>query len=242
MEMDCLDHEAKCHMHRNVGNYLPIDMTPYRRRPLSLKLSLLFHNALSSKYMWFKKRISNEYELTVVLRLWMDEQPPMWMAAANILNKQSRTADKGWSSSLEVGRGADHSPRYVTFHKVYDLQWSFGTKQTIAKGRKEITWKTLLRWEDDINPLNTELNAIFHLLALVEAHHILHVTRERVNYKQTHTDLTHYLFTPCSRVLLEKLTVSQLVKKFPAFYGTRRFITASTCPYYLSLSWAISPR
>jgi hypothetical protein len=28
--------------------------------------------------------------------------------AANILNKQSRTADKGWSSSLEVGRGAKY--------------------------------------------------------------------------------------------------------------------------------------
>jgi hypothetical protein len=26
--------------------------------------------------------------------------------AANTLNKQSRTADKGWSSSLGVGRGA----------------------------------------------------------------------------------------------------------------------------------------
>jgi hypothetical protein len=29
--------------------------------------------------------------------------------AANILNKQSRTADKGWSSSLGVGRGAKNS-------------------------------------------------------------------------------------------------------------------------------------
>jgi hypothetical protein len=36
--------------------------------------------------------------------------------------------------------------------------------------------------------------------------------------------------------LLEKLTVSQLVKKFPAFYGTRRFITALTTPHHLSLS------
>jgi hypothetical protein len=39
--------------------------------------------------------------------------------------------------------------------------------------------------------------------------------------------------TPWSRVLPEKLTGHQLVKKFPAFYGTRRFITAFTtaCPY-----------
>jgi len=33
------------------------------------------------------------------------------------------------------------------------------------------------------------------------------------------------LLTPWSRVLLEKLTGFQLVKKFPAFYGTRRFVT-----------------
>ena len=43
-----------------------------------------------------------------------------------------------------------------------------------------------------------------------------------------------------SRVLLEKLTGSQLVKKFPAFYGTRKFITACTSPRHLSLSWARS--
>jgi len=31
------------------------------------------------------------------------------------------------------------------------------------------------------NPLNAELNPICHLLALLEAHHILHVSRIRVN-------------------------------------------------------------
>ena len=46
--------------------------------------------------------------------------------------------------------------------------------------------------------------------------------------------------TPCSRVLLEKLTGSQLVKKFLVFYGTRRFITAFAIPRHLSLSWARS--
>jgi hypothetical protein len=34
--------------------------------------------------------------------------------------------------------------------------------------------------------------------------------------------------TPWSRVLLGNQTVTQLVKKFPAFYGTRRLITAFT--------------
>ena len=44
------------------------------------------------------------------------------------------------------------------------------------------------------------------------------------------------LLTPWSTVLLEKLTGFQLVKKFPAFYGTRRFITAVTSARHLSLS------
>ena len=49
---------------------------------------------------------------------------------------------------------------------------------------------------------------------------------------------TVYLLTPWCRVPLEKLTGLQLVKKFPAFYGTRRFITALTSVRHLSLSWA----
>ena len=44
------------------------------------------------------------------------------------------------------------------------------------------------------------------------------------------------LLTPWSRVLLEKLIGFQLVKKFPAFYGTRKFITAFTSARHLSLS------
>ena len=33
---------------------------------------------------------------------------PIWRIAVNILNKQLRTADNGWSSSLGVGRGASN--------------------------------------------------------------------------------------------------------------------------------------
>ena len=53
----------------------------------------------------------------------------------------------------------------------------------------------------------------------------------------TLTYLLTYSLTPWFRVLLEKLTGLQLVKKFPAFYGTRRFITALTSVRHLSLSW-----
>jgi len=42
--------------------------------------------------------------------------------------------------------------------------------------------------------------------------------------------------TTWSRVLLEKLMVTHLVKKFPVFYGTRRFITIFTRDRHWSLS------
>ena len=52
--------------------------------------------------------------------------------------------------------------------------------------------------------------------------------------------LLSYALTPWSRVLLEKLTGSQIVKKLPAFYGTLRFITAFTKARHPSLSLARS--
>ena len=52
--------------------------------------------------------------------------------------------------------------------------------------------------------------------------------------------LYQLILTPWSRVLLEKLTGFQLVKKLPAFYGTRMFITAFTNPPHLSLYCASS--
>ena len=51
------------------------------------------------------------------------------------------------------------------------------------------------------------------------------------------TYLLTYLLTAWNRVLLERLTGFQPVKKFPAFHGTRRSITAFTSARQLSLSW-----
>ena len=51
-----------------------------------------------------------------------------------------------------------------------------------------------------------------------------------------------YLLTPWSTVLLKQLIGSQLVKKFPEFYGTQRFTTAFASAHHLSLSSARSIR
>ena len=61
---------------------------------------------------------------------------------------------------------------------------------------------------------------------------------QRAKHETYLVNLHLYLLTPWCRVLLEKLTSLQLVKKFPACHGTRRFITALTNVRHLSLSWA----
>ena len=69
---------------------------------------------------------------------------------------------------------------------------------------------------------------LFCLFKLMSTHVILFVAIGATN--------SDYLLTPCSRVLLEKLTGSQLVK-FPAFCGDRRFTTSAL---HMSLSRARS--
>jgi len=54
--------------------------------------------------------------------------------------------------------------------------------------------------------------------------HLISVNIQPTNQPTTTTT------TPWSRVLLEKLMVTQLPKKFPAFYETRSFITVFTRP------------
>ena len=63
--------------------------------------------------------------------------------------------------------------------------------------------------------------------------------RQREQYIRN-VSIHTYSLTPRCRVLLEQLTGSQTVKKFPAFYGTPRFITAFTSVRHPSLSWASS--
>ena len=57
-----------------------------------------------------------------VLRLRMEERPPILRLAANILTKQSRTADEGWSSSLRGLGEVLTTPRRKTYPVTYHLQ------------------------------------------------------------------------------------------------------------------------
>ena len=66
--------------------------------------------------------------------------------------------------------------------------------------------------------------------------HILWHFHSNVKY----LTLRIYLLTSWSRVLLEKLTGFQMVKKFSKSYGTRTIITAFTSTRYISVSWVRS--
>jgi hypothetical protein len=86
----------------------------------------------------------------------------------NILNKQSRTADKGWFHSFEVGRGANNSspqkinhvtkyrkkPRDQTDPSVRPEQWKrdmrFGTWNLRSVYRSGSLERLTHRWEDNI--------------------------------------------------------------------------------------------
>ena len=58
----------------------------------------------------------------------------------------------------------------------------------------------------------------------------------RIGDTELLTYLLTYLLTPCSRVLLEKLTGSAASQEIPRIFGTRRFIIVLTSARHLSLS------
>jgi len=63
------------------------------------------------------------------------------------------------------------------------MGWACGKMQRNAWWKPEKTsplGRHRNRSEDNFNPLNAELNPTCHLLALLGAHHILHVSRLRV--------------------------------------------------------------
>ena len=77
------------------------------------------------------------------------------------------------SNSIKISRTLQSQGRSVLFEKQIccDLIRAFLSKYT----------SRLSYLSQYINPLNTELNPICHRLALLGAHHILHVSRLRVN-------------------------------------------------------------
>ena len=101
---------------------------------------------------------------------------------------------------------------------MYTILWNLEACYTLQKS------PVLVLFLSQINPVHILTN-ILSPSGLLICEHFMCIT---------------WLLTPWSRrVLPEKLKRPKLLKKFPAFYGVRRFITAFTRGCHLSLSWAI---
>jgi hypothetical protein len=59
--------------------------------------------------------------------------PQIWTVAADIMNKRWRTADRGWSSSLGVGRKANNPHRKTSWFVTYHDQEPWTRMDSLAK-------------------------------------------------------------------------------------------------------------
>ena len=127
--------------------------------------------------------------------------------------------------------------RLQTFISMLITQkWQILSFDTLVANERNIH-RTVDRWGISTSvPLR--LIEVFVEKSAVLSTHCMKITFIRITPKQVTTYLLTCLLTPCCRALLEQLTALQLVKKFPAFHGTRRFITALISVRYLSLSGA----
>ena len=132
-------------------------------------------------------------------------------------------------------------------HTGFAMQWSVHVCHTYNKAtpiRSHVTSKKLwIRlWLNLLLEVYTEsrwANVIFTCTDQTQFPLYVRYRTKNVNtISRKLSYLLAYLLTPWCRVLLEKLTGLQLIKKFPAFHGTRRFIPALTSVRRLSLSWA----
>ena len=126
--------------------------------------------------------------------------------------------DKTGGTHLKYHQSLQAQPHVLTVCVCTHTRTTTSWAHTYARPRT-YTWY-LWNWQSD-NYLCCSVNH-------VGAHFI----------SSTYAYTCSYLITPCSRALTEKLTCSQLVKKFAAFHGIRRFITAFTSAQHLSLPWA----
>jgi len=74
---------------------------------------------------------------------------------------------------------------------VLQMACPFAQRLSFAAEVGELIWTDLWNETTSLNPLNAELNPICHLLALLGAHHILHVSRMRV--KESRRKVTSYI-------------------------------------------------
>jgi hypothetical protein len=128
-------------------------------------------------------------------------------------------------------------------HSLITLSLTYGARPPptrSAKRRHEVTNDTC---QISCGFCKKNIHLKFSIIWQTKQFHFLLKSVEMRMWRALACSLTYlltYSLTPQGRNILEKLTGSQLVKKFPTFYGTRKFITAFTSARQLSPFWAIS--
>ena len=81
-----------------------------------------------------------------------------------------------------------------------------------------------------INPLNAELNPIYHLLALLQAHHILHVSRIRVKLEaERYQQMSAIIW---SRILCLPVCCQKLIKNITKYIQNHIFASCFVLLWY----------
>jgi len=109
---------------------------------------------------------------------------------------------------MNCKKGAYH---YTVVLQIYAMKGSTYLTPPPSLTLNPLTWRiwwgpnNASKWQMGFNPLNAEINPICNLLALLEAHHILHFSGLRVNsaFKGLNTNLSHVvsLYRPNCSVL-----------------------------------------
>ena len=111
---------------------------------------------------------------------------------------------------------------YDCSDKIYFTFWTVSTSITLSVFKKIVSSSTL---QEDL----------CRLIFMLDSIPSLRLNTDLQKCTDNNTRITYLLH---GAVLLEQQTGLQMVKKFPPFHGTRRFITALTSVRHLSLSWA----
>jgi len=114
---------------------------------------------------------------TVFCSWWWAEEPPETCRAIYRNKQIEKTLHLvGCTSTLEISR-----ENFQSYVEEFTTSWTLHNVSFIKMLTRDTTSaRNVWFWSVNVNPLNPELNPICYLLALLGAHHFLHVSRIRV--------------------------------------------------------------
>ena len=151
---------------------------------------------------------------------------PEWISRSLVIKQESETDVSETSVWLTTCRRIQRLQELLRIRKNHK-EFIFDCSGRATSRNRRCSYPTRL------NPSHSRNNGMCSPRLVTERHHGPNSCADVGNRRY----LT-YLLHGASRVVLEKLTGFAAIKKFPAFYGTRKFITVLTSARHLSLSWA----